>query len=426
MDLEMVTYLKNHGGQLLEVSNQQLRLSDTEDLFFIISGKINFYYSHGEDLDAPGRLNELFVMEANQFFFGMGERHPRISMHAITLNGARYIRFPATKIAQLIRDLRESQLFQRALESWFRTLYTFTNGYSWPAQHVRLPMGAKSWIRDGVAAWPTNEFAWFRVLEGEASFIDLYRFSLIGEGLTFPVGHTQWLEAKEAAYLEVVDFANFLAGSGVLESIDHIHLVFYEYLEVLYLHELDVAQKQLLARNNCDQSEFKNALLWLASPLKGRPKGRTSTSGQAIYDAATVVCKAMDLRIIKLPEIYYFTELDMVQAFCRASQFRARSVMLRGRWWEQNSRPLLGFLKADNQPIALLPASATSYKFVHPKTGKQEQITAKNHHLIRERCYQFYHPLPSGKVGGKELLAHVAPVLKKEWRMIALGHSTHF
>jgi hypothetical protein len=51
-----------------------------------------------------------------------------------------------------------------------------------------------------------------------------------------------------------------------------------------------------------------------------------------------------------------------LESIARASGFRTRRVTLTSNWWKTDSGPLLGFMKADNLPIALHPSKPTNMK----------------------------------------------------------------
>ena len=86
---------------------------------------------------------------------------------------------------------------------------------------------------------------------------------------------------------------------------------------------------------------------------------------------------------------------DPVVAIARASRVRVRRVLLKGDWWRQENGPLLAFRAADEQPVALLPASPTRYEIVDPRT-QTATADGGNAAALQPFAYSFYRPLPQG------------------------------
>ena len=81
----------------------------------------------------------------------------------------------------------------------------------------------------------------------------------------------------------------------------------------------------------------------------------------------------------------------------RASNIRSRKVLLEDQWWLYDHGPLLGFLKEDKTPVALIRKNK-KYIIKNIKTG--ENIVANNLNTIgiETIAHSFFSPLPSGKI----------------------------
>ncbi len=410
---DVSTLLLEYGGIPRQGSSLHLELSKTQDVFFILSGTFDLFFERREAGESA-RRHPIFTLGQDHFLWGLGQRHPRIAVIASSSSAAAILQVPYAVFSRLILERQEAVWLRERLEAWFLSLLTFTKGYAWPSRHLRLGRNDSITLEQGVAVWPSEEMAWFRVFAGEASFLDLHRFTPISQGLSFPLAHHTWLETCSTTEFQVVDFATFLAGERVFESFDQVHMVFQEYLEILWQHEREQSEVHLASRESRDSNLFMHALRLLVSPLSGMPKARTLTSGHAIYDAATLVCQAMDLPVVQLPDAWYANELDMVLAFARSSHFRIRAIKFRNNWWCNRSGPLLGFLLEENEPVALTPSPRGGYHMVFPRSGKRVKVTEANHQLIRPRGYQFYKPLPKGETPTLTLLRHGMPLLLGE------------
>ena len=87
-----------------------------------------------------------------------------------------------------------------------------------------------------------------------------------------------------------------------------------------------------------------------------------------------------------------------LEAIARASGFRTRQVTLTANWWQKDCGVLLGFTKAENQPIAILPIKPTKYEILNPVDLTRAPINRKTASQIASFAYTFYRPLPDKEI----------------------------
>ncbi|MEU3724516.1 NHLP bacteriocin export ABC transporter permease/ATPase subunit [Streptomyces sp. NPDC031705] len=87
---------------------------------------------------------------------------------------------------------------------------------------------------------------------------------------------------------------------------------------------------------------------------------------------------------------------DPVERLALASRVRTRTVRLGGRWWREDSGPLVGRRQADGSPVALLWRRG-GYEAVDPARGTRERVGKDNGPAFEPRAVMFYRPLPAGK-----------------------------
>ncbi len=94
---------------------------------------------------------------------------------------------------------------------------------------------------------------------------------------------------------------------------------------------------------------------------------------------------------------------DPLQKILRASNIRARKIVLSDLWWQNDLGALLGFLKEDNTPIALI-RKGNKYWVENISTGETWLVDAANSCQIEGQVYSFFSPLPSGKLKAVDLV----------------------
>ena len=101
-------------------------------------------------------------------------------------------------------------------------------------------------------------------------------------------------------------------------------------------------------------------------------------------------------------------DLDEQLEFClRPHGVMHRSVRLAGKWYADAFGPMLGFLKEDSRPVALLPRPFMGYWFHDPDTGEKKRLDRRTAELFDEDAVCFYLPLPPKKLGVADLIVYM-------------------
>ena len=93
-----------------------------------------------------------------------------------------------------------------------------------------------------------------------------------------------------------------------------------------------------------------------------------------------------------------------LESIARASGFRIRRVTLTSNWWKTDSGPLLGFMKAENLPVALLPVKASQYEILDPIELTRTPVTRDIASQINPIAYTFYRPFPDKEITFLDIL----------------------
>ncbi|WP_449486672.1 NHLP bacteriocin export ABC transporter permease/ATPase subunit [Streptomyces avidinii] len=113
-------------------------------------------------------------------------------------------------------------------------------------------------------------------------------------------------------------------------------------------------------------------------------------------------------------------QLDPVERIALASRIRTRPVGLGGRWWREDSGPLVGRREKDGTPVALLWRRG-GYEAVDPATGNRQRVGKGNESTFAARAVMLYRPLPDGPVGLPALLRFSVRGTLPELRGLILG-----
>ncbi|QGZ51946.1 NHLP bacteriocin export ABC transporter permease/ATPase subunit [Streptomyces sp. QHH-9511] len=113
--------------------------------------------------------------------------------------------------------------------------------------------------------------------------------------------------------------------------------------------------------------------------------------------------------------------MDPVERIALASRIRTRVIGLGGRWWREDSGPLVGRREKDGAPVALLWRRG-GYVAVDPATGGRERIGDADEAAAFERqAVMLYRPLPDGRLSLLSLMRFSVRGTRRELRGIVLG-----
>ncbi|UGY93212.1 NHLP bacteriocin export ABC transporter permease/ATPase subunit [Streptomyces gobiensis] len=157
----------------------------------------------------------------------------------------------------------------------------------------------------------------------------------------------------------------------------------------------------------------------------GKPGKSAAGTGGATDDATLAVCRmvadAAGIPVTAPAEGGSWNgRLNPVERTALSSGFRTRVVKLGGRWWRENSGPLVGYRAGTGAPVALLWRRG-GYEAVEPGTGKRTRIGTANAERYEPRAVMFYRPLPEQPVSVWGLLRFSIGGTRMDVRNLVLG-----
>ena len=166
-------------------------------------------------------------------------------------------------------------------------------------------------------------------------------------------------------------------------------------------------ESQIEERRNADQQLLEDSFVKIAGVVLGkRTAERISDQRIVTKNAIDEILKYYHYKPVELPDEVKGAE-EQLDYCLRPHGLMRRTVELSKGWYTDAFGPILGFLKEDGTPVALLPAAIRGYTFTDPRTGAKEKISAKNADLLDTEAVCFYRPLPQKKLGIPDLLLYM-------------------
>lgn len=177
-----------------------------------------------------------------------------------------------------------------------------------------------------------------------------------------------------------------------------------------------VEQAQRSFRDRIDRLEsVDDAMLGDAMRSMVRP-GEVGSAGYRVASpdswirATSRVLERLDVAMPEKIAIDHTGSLDPVEQICRQLHIQYRGVKLSDRWWRDESGPLLASRIDDDAPIALIPSGSGYTAVIFESDGTETEVPTVDQGFAKTlelTATMFYRPLPSRKIGLRDLFAYL-------------------
>ncbi|MFB7169904.1 NHLP bacteriocin export ABC transporter permease/ATPase subunit [Streptomyces sp. NPDC056254] len=240
-----------------------------------------------------------------------------------------------------------------------------------------------------------DDILWMRIAAGSVRYGALYEAEAVG---TLLVDAAMWQGMVDQQYRLLY------ALDGWIEQLERAH---------------EDRTAAGIAAGREARTEADRTLLASIAPSRREPCRGASVD--AAFAACRVVADAAGITLIPPAGAGAAAEqLDPVERIALASRIRTRPIRLGGRWWRENSGPLVGRRAKDGTPVALLWRRGR-YEAVDPAGGRRERIGKAGAAAFEPRAVMLYRPLPDGPVGLPALLRFGVRGTLPELRRLLLG-----
>ena len=165
--------------------------------------------------------------------------------------------------------------------------------------------------------------------------------------------------------------------------------------------------EQIRQRKISDEEAFREAFVDMAGIVMGaKVKAAMNDSIEQAKNAMEEVLKYYHIRLKEFNREFddWDEELDhLLHPF----GLMKRNVNLTEGWYLNAAGPMLGVLKSNSTPVALMPGPFGGYSFFDSTNQKRIFITAKNAELLEDEALCFYQPFPQKKLTAKDIISYM-------------------
>lgn len=408
MDITQITWLEKQGVTLALPPGVPLSLQDPECVYVVLEGKLDIFLVEMRNGEPDGARHHFIRVEPGNPVMGF-DKLPGAAFGVIAnpVMGSKVLRLELKRLQQAAAGSPESVL--AFIEKWVENLGSAVADKSAPKNFHILEPGAEILVEDKpTAILPLEGVVWVRHREGSSCLLGDDQMPPIAPGRFFPVSRVAWLQCASQAQLGCLDTRNWLEEDPQWSGLRHFQEQVFAYLVAQRRRDEQKEKARLRVVAETDANVFETALYKLVEPFQGEERTLLEVETGApdpLLQACRLVGSANGIEIPLVPRaLEFIKQRDPVSAIALAARLRTRQVMLKGRWWNQESGPMVGFLDQDKRPVALLPGRR-GYQLYDPgtraKTLVDEELAAKLHGF----AYVFYRPFPPKALTLRDILS---------------------
>lgn len=167
--------------------------------------------------------------------------------------------------------------------------------------------------------------------------------------------------------------------------------------------EKEELDKKFLKKIEQEKSYLRDALTKILNIIDQKKSTTEILFSSEASPLLTSFNLAADYQNIKIEAIPEKSSSDL-KSICDAVGVRYRQILLTGDWWQQDSGPLIAYLKADQSPVALLPESNGEYTLYNPLKKETQKVNADLAGKLKETAIYIYKSFPNRALTTKDLL----------------------
>jgi NHLM bacteriocin system ABC transporter ATP-binding protein len=396
-----------------------LDLGTTSSAWLVESESVDIFAVPLVDGKPDGARSHLFRAGPGQLLMGLGEiTRGTLTLVAVGLPGTRLLELAPARLREKADNDEMVRGLAGLLDGWAEGLTTGAARGSMPQRPSLLEPELTTYLEHGGTVTPGKGTLWVRHVEGESRFFGKPEVTLVKSEVLFPLSSRGWLAAGPSASIRAESTETLLGQDALWAGLGRFHEAI---LVCAALNNQEAArdEHERLRRKAAREVRLVETTLSQLATVSQQADGEVENQSTVPVDNPLLAaCRLVGERLgvtmlAPLRAGEKKKSSDPVSAIARASRVRIRRVALAAGWWNQDNGPLLAFKKKDeggrmkdeshqqgtsdssfSSPVALLPASSSSYELVNPVAKTRTLVTPAVAAGLGSFGYCFYRPFP--------------------------------
>jgi NHLM bacteriocin system ABC transporter ATP-binding protein len=388
--------------------NRPLVLDDPEKVWVVQEGRIEVFAVRLKAGEPFGHRSHIFTANPGDTIWGVSpEKHEEgLALMATGPYGTLVAELALSEVIKLSRETESLPSVVSLVESWIRSAVGGIANPVLPKNYIELEEAEDFTFKEGVYGLCKKDVLWIKHGKGGSVFRGREDTDLTVDSGFFPLTGRGCIRASQESLLEVKSTAKLFSEGDAFGEIKGFNG---RMLEIVKAYEDTLTRREehrMSDRIRQDDRILRTSMRSLTEVMRPWREGEAVT--YAAESPLLAACRLVGQKSridIKVPrgEGYVQGRQDL-EAIANASRMRIRQVILKDLWWRSDCGPLLGFLEDEDRPVALIPASKTSYRLCYPETGERIPINAQIAQTVKPFAYSFYRSFPPKALGAWDLL----------------------
>lgn len=403
-------------------SNALVDIGEGDLGWIVLRGHLDIFFSVVTETGAPGARHYFLRAPTHSPVFCIRSEHLGLFIGASAPAGTILVSF--TWVALRERFAAGDEWVVTLVDEWVELVgkRLSTRKPTLSVMHVAPPQRIITSEQPRIVSAPAG-VVWAHQIHGSSSPLAQSTLPVLTPEHFFPLSRGLWIETAPYSDVEICSTAELVASRRLLAGLSVLHSI----AQLLLLEErqnIAHAEQIRIERRRVSEAElFSRSLGRLSEPLRRAAFTAVSTSNcnHPVFLAFQAVAAHLKVSLKAPVEMRRGEHVpDPLMAIAKASSIRIRQVALKGEWWKENNGPLVGFLLADQRPIAILPQSLSAVACYDPLDGTLTPIDSDLAFRMGAIAYMAYRAFPRRRIDTITLLRFGLVGCRSELSIIAV------
>ena len=390
--------MSDHSTILKVCGNKPISFNSPDTIWQVSSGAVDVFWEE-KDIDGiSGKRWHLFRVEKGDVCLGVTpSAGAGLQLIGVGVGESDVIKMSLGLFLEQSPDIVRSKI-----EKWFDRIANKAIEHTpAPRNYYLIEDKISISIDAGETIRSEEEVVWVIPLTGN---VRIWNMPLRGFQTSIPISPHSWITALDDVTLKIISFNDAFSANSASTVIQNLHEVSAHIVKNFQLEQETLERKQYHLSRKKDLAGITAALGRFRNILSPRKEMPNVSALSPLLTASILVGNAAAVMVSQeTPSDLEDTRLT-IDDISRENGFRIRDVTLQGKWWKQDSGPLLAFRKSDESPVALIPRGQKGYFMVVPLTGRKEPVTQEVADSLLSTAHMFYRPFPDKELNWKDLM----------------------
>lgn len=400
--------------------NEPLLLDSTEYTYLVHKGNAEVFTAPLQNGKVSGALDYLASIRSGNLIFGFDITNKQRGILVDSSRGTELLQVPYETLRNLAKNKDFRLLISFLIDRWVVRITEQLFDEADPREFKLVQPNEEQYFDKGDIIRTSANVMWVGHRSGKSHFLGRHDFPITDSSWLYPLSKNAWMVAQDELHVHSLETRKLLALDTAWRSFDNFQNLFLDMLTTKIEKSVEKERERLQRQRELDDAQLESAFYNIADTLGEsyrKPFAGVSTDS-AMLAACQLIGDSAGINIVAPPDFQRVAFKNPAYAIAKASRVRIRKVGLEFGWWEHDSGPLLGYMKEDERPVALIPDKPGSYNMHDPTYQTITPVTAEVAEELAHFGTMFYRSFGTEPVTAWDLIRFGLRETRKDMRLI--------